>query len=111
MNIPDADLETMTYQTIKKQAAKKTNQTLECYYCNELHCITNCMKLKGNKDKYKLTAKHVKNKYLEKFRQGTQEKNISIIEVALENDHKIEQDCTEEEAEQLCNFLIDTNSD
>ena len=38
-------------------------------------------------------------------------KNISINEAALENDHKIEQSYTEEETEQLCKFLVNTDSD
>ena len=94
-----------------KQIANKTNQTLECYYCNEPYYITNCMKFKTNKDKYKLTAQQVKSKYLEKIRQGAQKKNISISEVALENDHAIEQGYTEEEAEQLCNIFVNMYSD
>ena len=69
------------------------------------------MKFKANNNKYKLTAQQVKNKYLEKIGQGAQKKNISINEAALENDHKIEQGYTEEEAEQLCSFLVDTDSD
>ena len=69
------------------------------------------MKFKPNKDKYKLKTQQVKSKYLQKIRQGAQKKNISINEVALENDHMIEQGYTEEEAEQLCNFLVNTNSD
>ena len=58
-----------------------------------------------------MTAQQVKNKYLETIRQVAQKKSISINEAALENDHKIEQGYTDEEAEQLCNFLIDTDSD
>ena len=42
--------------------------------------------------------------------QGAQKNNISINEVALKNDHMIEQCYTEEEAEQLCNLLVDTDS-
>ena len=44
-----------------KLAANKTNQALECYYCNEAHYIINCVKFKANKDKYKLTTQQVKN--------------------------------------------------
>ena len=94
-----------------KQAASKTNKILECYYCNEPHYITICMKFKANKDKYKLTAQQVKDKYLEKIRQETQKKNFSINEAALENDHEIEKGYTEEEAGQLHNFLVNTDSD
>ena len=58
-----------------------------------------------------MTIQQVKSKYLEKIRQGAQKKKISINEVALENDHMIEQGYTEEEAEQLCNFLADVDLD
>ena len=69
------------------------------------------MKFKANKDKYKLIAQQVKNKHLEKIRQGAQKKNISINEAAFENYSEIEQCYTEEDAEKLCNFLVDTDSD
>ena len=69
------------------------------------------MKFKANKDKYKLTAQQVKNKYLEIIRQGAQKKNISINKAAMENNHDLEQGYTEEGAEQLYNFLINTDSD
>ena len=88
-----------------KEEANKDNQTLEYYYGNQPHDITNCMKFKANKNEYKLTTQQVKNKYLERVRQGSQKKNISMNEAALENDHKIEQGYIEEEAGQLCNFL------
>ena len=78
----------------KKQMANKTTQTLECYYCNELHYITNCVKFKVNKDKCKLTTQQVKSKSPEKIRQGAQEKNIGINEVALKNDQLAEQGYT-----------------
>ena len=54
------------------------------------------MKFKGNKDKNKLTAHQVKNKYLENIRQGAQKKNNSINEATLEDDYKIEQGYIEE---------------
>ena len=69
------------------------------------------MKFKANKDKYKLTTKQVKNKYLENIMQGAQKKNISINEATLENDNASKQGYTEEAAEQLCNILVDTDSD
>ena len=68
------------------------------------------MKFKANKNKYKVTDQQLKNKYLERIRQGAKKKSISINEKALENDHEIEQGYTEEEAEQLCNILSNPNS-
>ena len=50
----------------------------------------------------------VRKKYLDKIRQRTQKKNVSINDTALDNDPKIDQGYTEEKAEQLCNFLVDT---
>ena len=39
-----------------KPEESKNNQTLECHYCNEPYYITNCVKFKADKDKYKLTT-------------------------------------------------------
>ena len=60
-----------------KQEANETNKALECYYCNKPHYISNCMKFKANKDKYKLKAQQVWNKYLERIRQGAQKMSIN----------------------------------
>ena len=91
-----------------KPEENKNNQALECYYCYEPYYITNCMKFKADKDKYKLTTQQVRKKYLEKMRWRIK-KNVSINKTALENDPDIDQGYTEEEAEQLCNFLVDTD--
>ena len=69
--------------------------------------ITNCTKLKVDKDKYKLTTQQVRKKYLDKIRQKIQKKNVSNNKTALDNDSEIDQGYTEEEAEKLCNFLVD----
>ena len=88
----------------------KNNQALECYYCNEPNYITNCMKFKADKDKYQLTTQHIRKKYLDRIRQRIQ-KNVNINETALDNDPEIVQGYAKEDAEQLCNFLADTDSE
>ena len=73
-----------------KPEENKNNQALECYYCNELHYITNCTKYKVDKDKYKLTTQQVRKKYLDIMKQKIQ-KNVSINKTALDNNPKIDQ--------------------
>ena len=92
-----------------KPEENKNNQALECYYCNEPHYITNCLKFKADKDKCKLTTQQVRKKYLERIRQRIQKKNVSINESVLDNNPKIDQGYTKEEAEQLCNFVGGTD--
>ena len=46
-----------------KPEENKNNQALKCYYCKELHYITNCTKFKVDKDKYKLKTQQVRKKY------------------------------------------------
>ena len=94
-----------------KPEENKNNQALECYYCNGPHYITNCTKFKADKDKYKLKTHQVRKKYLERIRQRIQKKNVSSNKTALDNDPKIDQGYTKEEAEQLCDFLVDTDSE
>ena len=94
-----------------KPQEHKNNQALECYYCNEPHYITNYMKFKADKDKHKLTTQQVRKKYLERIRQRIQKRNVSINKTALDNDSEIDQGYTKEETEQLCNFLVHTDSE
>ena len=44
------------------------------------------MKFKSDKDKYKVTTQEVRKKYLDRIRQRIQKKNVSISEMALDND-------------------------
>ena len=92
-----------------KPEENKNNQALECYYHNEPHYITNCTKFKADKDKYKLTTQQIRKKYLDRISQRIQKKKVSFNETTLDNNPEIGQGYTEEEAEQLCNFLLDTD--
>ena len=90
-----------------KPEENKNNQALECCYCSEPHSITNYMKFKADKDKYKLTPPQVRKKYLDRIRQRMHKKNVCINETALDNNPETDQGYTKEEVEQLCKFQID----
>ena len=92
-----------------KPEENNNNQALECYYCNKPHYITNCTKFKADKDKYKLTTQQVRKKYLERIKQRIQKKNVSINKTALDNDPEVDQGYNKEEAEKVCNFLVDAD--
>ena len=69
------------------------------------------MRFKVNKDKYKLTTQQVKSKYLEKNQAGSPENEHLNKWSSIRKWPCEKQGYTEEEVEQLCNCLVNMDTD